>query len=55
MELEQETTPDCDVAYRLREISRNQVAAQRERKALDRRARLEGGIVKNGIIVRRKH
>ena len=49
------TRPDCDVAYRLQLIVKEQVYAQRERKALEKQARDEGGVVRGGVIVKRTH
>lgn len=47
--------PDCDVADRLARIFRIQVFAEREREALKRRAKAEDGIVKDGVVIPRKH
>ncbi len=47
--------PVCDVTDRLEKISRIQVYAKRERDALERRAREEGGVVRGGVVVPRNH
>ena len=47
--------PECDIAARLDNIKEIRVYAKRERDALERRAQLEGGVVKGGVIVPRKH
>jgi hypothetical protein len=53
--MERSTIPDCDVAARLHEISGIKVYAKREREALERQAAQEGGVVKGGVIIPRKH
>ena len=44
-----------DNAYVKQLIARNDRAAGRERKALDRIAKQTGGYVKNGVVVTRSH
>ena len=56
--MERNTNPDGtfdDVAYRQQQASAERVYAKREREALERRAREEGGVVRGGVIVPRKH
>jgi hypothetical protein len=47
--------PDCDISYRLEEISRIQVSAKRERDAREKRAAAEDCVWERGRLVPRKH
>ena len=53
--MERSLIPDCDIAARLHDIAEIRVYAKREREALERMAQAQGGIVKGGIVIPRKH